>query len=86
MFKTKKVRELESAISSMEAKIDRLTAENEKQRKMLNGDRVCSSLCEFCENSVRHWQCLGGYYTYECLLDCKCADFKKKESEEKPNE
>ena len=78
MFKTRKVKALESVISAMEVKIDRLTAENEKQKKMLSGERVCSGLCELCQNSAKRWIPIGGYYRYDCILDCKCPDFDLK--------
>lgn len=80
MFKTKKVRELESVISSMEAKIDQLTAENEKLKSENESDRVCGGYCQVCENAIKaqnYNMFQGSYTTYECKLGIKCKDFKE---------
>lgn len=80
MFKTKKVRNLENVISSMEAKIDRLTTENEKLKEENKSDRVCGGYCQVCTNAIKtqSYNMLQGIYTnHVCRFDVKCKDFKE---------
>ena len=64
----------------LKAEIEELKRDYEELKKKLNGERVCSVFCKFCKNSLERSNLTGTYY--DCLLDCHCKDFERKESEE----
>lgn len=61
--------------------------EYHKMKAQLRGGRVRSSYCEKCEHGVQQRvdaMGLGSYKViWDCALECKCKDFKKKECAEK---
>ena len=72
-------KELERVIKRQREQIDKL-------KSMLRGERVCDGYCKNCENhiaSVTYHYTVHGCETASvvtCQLDCKCPDFKRKET------
>ena len=79
-FKTKK--QLKAEIEELKRDYDDLKEDYELQKKKLSGDRICSEFCSDCKYGFPHSYNILGRPMYICLLDCKCKDFKRKESEE----
>lgn len=79
-FKTKK--QLKAEIEELKRDYDDLKEDYELQKKKLSGERVCSEFCERCKYGILHGYNLLGHRAYSCLLNCKCKDFERKESEE----
>lgn len=66
-------------IDTAKQELKRQKEVEEYLNKKISGDRCTGNYCEVCEHSYRIYNCMGGYYSYGCLLDVKCQDFKKKE-------
>ena len=77
-FKTK--RQLRKEIEELKRDYDDLKEDYELQKGKLSGERVCSEMCSCCQYSFPHSYNILGNPVYSCLLDCKCKDFKSKES------
>ena len=76
-FKTKK--QLKAEIEELKRDYDDLKEDYELQKKKLSGERVCSVFCQTCKNGLKYKTWTGTYY--DCLLNCRCKDFERKESE-----
>lgn len=80
-----KVIDLGLQLKQKDLDIEHLKNENEILRKKINGERVCGRICSKCEHGIKigvNWYGCGNLYQndiYECELDIKCKDFKKKE-------
>ena len=73
-------KELEKGIKRQKEQIDKL-------KSMLRGERVCDGYCVNCEHHLSENTCHNiGFGITErvriitCALDCKCPDFKRKET------
>lgn len=79
----RKVRELELRLESRDSKVEQLEEENNRLRKKISGERVCSEVCGKCKYGI----CISGYNLggiyvqsyYKCELDNKCKDFMRKD-------
>lgn len=67
----KKIEKLNGRIEYYKDQAERLKSENEKLKKQLAGDRICSNYCRVCKNGIA-----DGYFGYSCVLECHCKDFK----------
>ena len=79
-FKTKK--QLKAEMEELKRDYDDLKEDYELQKKKLNGGRICSGFCGYCKYGLLNSYDILGRPTYMCLLNCKCNDFEKIESEE----
>ena len=77
-FKTRK--QLKAEIVALQKCCEDLKKDYEIQKKILKGERVYSTYCRVCNNRLEYKNWTGTYY--DCLLDCHCKDFERKESEE----
>ena len=72
-------KELEKGIERQKEQIDKL-------KSMIRGERVCDGYCVHCENAVKSqvpiytWRGQEESVIVQCQLDCKCPDFKRKET------
>lgn len=78
-FKTK--RQLRKEIEKLKRDYDDLKEDYELQKKKFRGERICSGYCNQCKYGAFNGYDVLGHAFYICLLDCKCKDFKVKESE-----
>ena len=66
--------------------LDRAKEQIYKLKSMLRGERVCDGYCEWCEHAISKTTTIYTGYgvsetsNYTCSLDCKCPDFKRKET------
>lgn len=78
-----KVIDLELKLKQKDLDIEHLKNENEILRKKISGERVCGRICSKCEHGIKICgYTVGNIYiqdTYECELDIKCKDFKRKD-------
>lgn len=94
IFWWKRLDELENELrqskrneKTLEDRIAQQKEQIEKLKSMLRGERVCDGYCVNCENhieGVTYHPTVLGYgemaRIVTCQLDCKCPDFKRKET------
>ena len=77
----KKNSDLKRQISSLKESNEFLREENERLKKQLSGEHVCTGYCQGCEHGIisENWNFITGKTAKTvCALECKCKDFVEK--------